>query len=102
MPEALAPQREAPLTGDNRQGVLVYQVPAERVLTATESTTLPPQSTAEVQGGATLPEWLNYDGGTRTFTAVDPPEGALPLAVVVKVPSPAGQTIAVPVLLGQP
>ena len=98
--EALAP-RELPADGDNRQGVLVYQVPAERVLNATDSAVLPQQSTAEVQGGATLPEWLNYDGGTRTFTAVDPPEGALPLPVVVKVPGANGQ-VAVPVLLGQP
>jgi hypothetical protein len=98
--EALAP-RELPADGDNRQGVLVYQVPAERVLEATDSAVLPQESTAEVQGGATLPEWLNYDGGSRTFTAVDPPEGALPLPVVVNVPGANGQ-VAVPVLLGQP
>ena len=80
----------------------MYQVPAERVLNATESAVLPKQFTAEVQGGATLPEWLNYDGGTRIFTAVDPPEGSLPLAVVVKVPDANGRQVSVPVLLGQP
>lgn len=98
--ETLAP-RELPADGENRQGILVYQLPSERVLEATDSAVLPQQFTAEVQGGATLPEWLNYDGGTRTFTAVDPPEGALPLPVVVNVPGANGP-VAVPVLLGQP
>ena len=98
--EPLAPI-ELPADGDNRQGLLVYQVPIERILDATDSAVLLKESTAEVQGGATLPEWLNYEGGSRTFTAVDPPEGALPLPVVVNVPVADGQ-VAVPVLLGQP
>ena len=43
-----------------------------------------------------------YDGTTRTFTAIDPPPGALPLPVVVKVPTAAGAVVNVPILLGQP
>lgn len=45
---------------------------------------------------------MAYDGTTRTFTAIDPPPGALPLPVVVKVPTAAGAVVNVPILLGQP
>jgi hypothetical protein len=57
---------------------------------------------AELCGGSILPPWLTYDGTTRTFTAIDPPLGVLPLPVVVKVPPPSGNDVAIPVLLGQP
>ena len=88
--------------GQNRNGVLIYQVPGERVRTVTNTDALPSTSTAEIQGGQPLPAWMTYDGSTRTFTAIDPPPGALPLPVVVKLPGAAGQVLQLPILLGQP
>ena len=85
--------------GQNRNGVLIYQVPAERVV---QAGVVPAETSAEIQGGAPLPSWMAYDGTTRTFTAIDPPPGALPLPVVVKVPTAAGAVVNVPILLGQP
>lgn len=85
--------------GQNRNGVLIYQVPAERVA---QDGAVPPDTVAEIQGGAPLPTWMAYDGTTRTFTAIDPPPGALPLPVVVKVPTATGAVVNVPILLGEP
>jgi hypothetical protein len=88
--------------GQNRNGALIYQVPSERVIAVTMSEVLPSTSSAEIQGGQALPDWMTYDATTRTFTAIDPPPGALPLPVVVKLPTTTGQVISLPILLGEP
>ena len=100
--EADAQEEIQVLPGQNRNGVLIYRVPSERLQQAVETEALPEATAAEIKGGANLPPWLTYDGSTRTFTAIDPPPGVLPLPVVVKVPLDGGRQVNVPILLGQP
>ncbi len=42
-------------------------------------------TTAVLANGSSLPKWLNYDAATKTFSAVQVPEGVSSLRVKVQV-----------------
>ncbi len=47
---------------------------------------------ATLDNGQSLPAWLQFDAGTQTFKAVNPPANALPISTKVSITTKSGQT----------
>jgi hypothetical protein len=86
----------------NPNGAFSYQVPAPLLIQANPNVNLLAPTTASTPGGGALPNWLIYQSTTRTFTATQPPSGALPFRAEVRVGTTTGQRVVIPVMIGEP
>ncbi|MEI7694920.1 MAG: hypothetical protein WCI64_04645 [Chlorobium sp.] len=85
------------LSTPQSSGLVTVAIPSEMLRSGTAFTILlPPEVSASVatttvvervslEGGASLPSWIQYNVNTKSFSVDQAPEGALPLTVEVNV-----------------
>ncbi|MFS6828584.1 putative Ig domain-containing protein [Cyanobium sp. ATX-6F1] len=91
------------LAATRQQGLgFSYQVPRQLLLERFPDVDLGGPSEATQPGGGALPSWLTYQPTSRTFTATNPPMGALPYRVQLQLTNRNGAPIQLTVEIAQP